>query len=128
MSQVDGICVVVPFDQEGFRPIVYGMGILVSNREILTCAHVIDAALGKEWQNWESPAKVRFFFPLVDGNPCAVGTVDRKRWFPPSRLGHSEPSDIAVVELDDNAPAAAGRATIRRCRPLATRPYFPATL
>jgi hypothetical protein len=46
----NGVCVIVPQDQEGFRPQAFGMGILVKSFEVVTCARVIEAALGAEWQ------------------------------------------------------------------------------
>ena len=37
MSEKSGVCTIVPRGQDGFRPHVFGMGILVDDREIVTC-------------------------------------------------------------------------------------------
>src|SRR5713101_5939973 len=98
MSEEDGICAIVPSGHDGFRPQVLGMGILVGDRDIVTCAHVIDVALGYGWhQSSSAMATVRACFPFV--GICCDGTVDRQRWFSSGRTRGCEPSDIAVIEL-----------------------------
>src|SRR5271165_3511458 len=100
MTEKMGICTIVPRDQQGFRPLVYGMGILLVNgREIVTCAHVIDAALGPGWQESKKQAVVRICFPFVDEYPSLEGTVDGERSVAPGRTSGGEPSDIAVIQL-----------------------------
>jgi hypothetical protein len=90
------------------------MGILLDAREIVTCAHVIDEALGKGWQRRSSePGRVSICFPLADGAPCVEGTVDDRRWFPPGMTGRGEPSDIAFIQLDEDAPTSAERAALK---------------
>jgi hypothetical protein len=110
MAATDGICVIVPAGQNHFRPQVFGMGILVGEREILTCAHVVNAALGDDWFQQPGDGTVRVCFPFVKRHPCFDGTVDRKRWFPGD---NEEMADIAVVQLGSDAPASAGCAILR---------------
>jgi len=113
MSEKMGVCTIVPRDQKGFRPQVFGMGILVNNgREIVTCAHVIDMALGPGWQELKEQAVVRICFPFVAGFPCLEGTVDEKRSIPPGRTSGGEPSDVAVIQLTQDAPDSAERAVL----------------
>lgn len=115
MSDKSGVCTIVPTNQDGFRPYVIGMGILLENREVVTCAHVIEQALGQKWQkNPSEPGRVRICFPLADGEPWVEGVVDTGRWFPPdSNPPRGEPSDIAFIRLDQDAPASAEHATLK---------------
>ena len=113
MSEKMGVCTIVPRDQKGFRPLVFGMGILVNGREIVTCAHVIDVALGPGWQELKERAVVGICFPFVDGFPCLEGTVDEKRSIPPGRTSGGEPSDVAVIQLTQEAPPSAERAVLK---------------
>jgi WD40 repeat protein len=114
LSETSGVCTIVPRGQDGFRPTVFGMGILVDDREIVTCAHVINAALGSDWRKASGPAVVKVCFPLADGSCCVEGTADRKRWFPPGRTKGGELSDVAVIQLAQDAPPSVGRAVLRR--------------
>src|SRR5215831_11778085 len=106
MSERSGVCTIVPRNQQGFRPQVFGMGILVNVREVVTCAHVIDVALGSKWQEWSEPGIVNVCFPFTEGYVCIKGAVDRKRWFAHGRSTGGQPSDIAVILLEKDAPAS----------------------
>lgn len=113
MSLIAGVCVFVPRGQDSFRPQVFGMGILVNNREILTCAHVIDAALGNGWRQKPDPSVVCVCFPFaMPSCKCIEGSVDIKRWFPPGEETEKDKgfSDVSVVQLDEDAPATVPRA------------------
>src|SRR2546423_1665856 len=79
-----GICAVVPVDQPGFRPTVYGMGIVIAPRIVVTCAHVVETALGPHWLADESPPMIRVSFPFAKG-AVLEGTVSRDLWFPADR-------------------------------------------
>jgi len=108
------ICTIVPTGQNNFRPVVFGMGFLVSDYEILTCAHVILAALGDDWR--KGKGMVRLCFPFVEGEGeafCIDGSVDRERWFAPGPPVPGTPSDIAVVNLQQAAPETIKRAELR---------------
>ena len=99
MSYKMGVCTIVPQDQKGFQPRVFGMGIFVGHREIVTCFHVIDVALDPGWLEKPEEAVVGICFPLADGTPWVEGTVDKKRSFAPGRTSGREPSDVAVIQL-----------------------------
>jgi Trypsin-like peptidase domain len=107
-----GVCTIVPLNQEGFRPIVFGMGFLIGDREIVTCAHVIVAALGKDWS--QGPSQVRVCFPFSEGPLFMDGSVDRNRWFAPGPPLAGKPTDIAIIELQEDAHSSIGRAALRK--------------
>ena len=113
MADVNGVCAIVPRTQMGFRPKVYGMGIVVGDREVVTCAHVINAALGEDWFAEPGEGVVRVCFPFAEGMVSLNGTVDRGRYFAPNRPEEGKLTDIAVVKLDRPAPASVGRAILR---------------
>ncbi|MCA1675982.1 MAG: serine protease, partial [Actinobacteria bacterium] len=107
--ETSGVCAVVPAGQAGFRPQVFGMGLHITDREVVTCAHVVDFALGAGWQRSGRPARLRICFPFHDRALCMEGTVDPDRWFPPGRSVNGEPADIAVIRLDEPSPVDVGR-------------------
>ena len=114
MSEKMGVCAIVPNEQEGFRPRIFGMGILVGDRVVVTCAHVVSFALDLSPEVSPGEAAVRVCFPFADGAPCVDGTVDPLRWFPPGRRNDGKPSDVAVIMLGKDAPGSAERAQRRK--------------
>jgi hypothetical protein len=113
MSHDSGVCTIVPRNQSGFRPQVFGMGILVDVREIVTCAHVINVALGDAWQSSSRPAIENVCFPFTEQFICIEGTVDKKRWFAAGGVEGGELSDVAVIQLEKDAPASVERAVLQ---------------
>ncbi len=113
MPDISGVCAIVPRHQEGFRPKVIGMGIVVGDLEVVTCAHVINAAVGDDWFSQPGEGVVRVCFPFAEGMVCVNGTVDRGRFFPPNRPEEGKLTDIAVIRLDQPAPSSVGRAVFR---------------
>ncbi len=109
MSETSGVCVIVPFGQDGFRPHVIGMGILVGDREVVTCAHVVGLALDLTAPDLPYPAVVRVCFPFTPGPVCINGMVDPARWFPPGKGLDGEVTDVAVIKLDNDAPTSVQR-------------------
>lgn len=111
-----GICAIVPRGQQGYKPRVFGMGILVGDRLVMTCAHVVGFAVGL--LPGESPGGdyVRVCFPFVDGNPCVEGTVEK--WYPANARGAGGLADIAIIRLGEDAPGGIGRSALH----LETRP------
>ena len=105
-----GVCTIVPRDQKGFQPRVFGMGILVRDREIVTCFHVITTALGEGWQEQPGDAVVGICFPMEVKTPWVEGKVDKKRSFAPGRTSGEEPSDVAVIQLAQDVPGSFERA------------------
>jgi WD40 repeat protein/3',5'-cyclic AMP phosphodiesterase CpdA len=87
-----------------------GLGVLVGRRQILTCAHVVNLALGRDRRAQEAPdAEVTVEFPLLRGGRAsspvsAVATVTQ--WLPPPRSGVAG-DDIAELFLAVDAPEAA---------------------
>lgn len=88
-----------------------GAGVLVSPRHVLTCAHVVCAALGVPWEEAATPRPgepVTVDAPRGGGSWQADATVLDDGWF-----ADRSPWDAAVLLLDGPAPAAPPR--IRRC-------------
>ena len=91
-----------------------GIGFLVTDRHIVTCAHVVNAALGRDPREQSKPAgnvRVQIEFPKLGG---VGGTPSRGcevlEWRPPSRSGASAGEDIAGLVLAKGDLAGAGRA------------------
>jgi len=86
-----------------------GIGALVAERHVLTCAHVVNVALGRDEREQGPPTGVvTVDFPLLaadglDGVPAVQASVER--WLPPPRPGASG-DDIAVLAID-RTPAGA---------------------
>jgi WD40 repeat protein len=87
---------------EGGTPV--GIGVLVGDRHVLTCAHVVNAALGLNANEQPKPdGSVTLDFPLLPTTPRAAATIDL--WLPPPRPGAAG-DDIAGLVLTQ-VPAAA---------------------
>jgi hypothetical protein len=73
----------------GGRPV--GVGVLVGQREIVTCAHVVNAALGRDQTAQDQPrVPVVVEFPLLataGGGQSARLTARVRRWLAPPREG-----------------------------------------
>jgi WD40 repeat protein/3',5'-cyclic AMP phosphodiesterase CpdA len=94
-----------------------GVGVLVGHRQIITCAHVVNAALGRDVRAQEQPdGPVAAAFPLVPGIKD-VFKAQVARWLPPPRGGAAGedlaglvfdkpelPSDHAVARLAETDP------------------------
>nr|MDT0656478.1 pentapeptide repeat-containing protein [Micromonospora sp. DSM 115978] len=83
-----------------------GVGVLVGPRHILTCAHVVNVALGLPVTATGQPGPpVRVRFPMrqsADADPLLARVV---RWVPPPD-GRRPGDDIAGLELVDGEPPA----------------------
>jgi WD40 repeat protein len=107
---------------------IVGAGFLVGPREILTCAHVVTAALGDASGLAASQqVEVRLDFPLVD--PTGIRTAKVTVWRPPGGEG---PSDIAGLELTSPPPQGATPARLVATREVWEHAFrvlgFPARL
>lgn len=83
---------------------VVGAGFLVSKKHILTCAHVVNAALGKSLTATEKPTSVVYLdFPQVaQGNMLSARVV---HWIPvQSSISTQDITDIAVLKLESKPP------------------------
>jgi hypothetical protein len=87
-----------------------GMGILIAPDLVVTCAHVVNAALDRDLLATEKPGaedRVSVTFPIVsEGKPIGAFV---KRW---RAAGASPKDDIALLWLEQPAPAAAGVAVL----------------
>jgi WD40 repeat protein/3',5'-cyclic AMP phosphodiesterase CpdA len=83
-----------------------GVGVLVGPRHILTCAHVVNVALGlRSTATGQPDGSVRVRFPMrqpADTVPLLARVV---RWVPPP-AGRRPGDDIAALELVDGDPPA----------------------
>jgi tetratricopeptide (TPR) repeat protein len=87
---------------------IVGGGFLVGDGRVLTCAHVVADALGRERSDPQRPeAEVFLDFPLLPGAPTASAHVEV--WRPLGPGGGNDPGqgDIAVLELLHPPPIAA---------------------
>ncbi|MFG2829520.1 trypsin-like peptidase domain-containing protein [Streptomyces sp. NPDC048434] len=96
-----------------------GAGVLVAERLVLTCAHVVNSALGRSRFTQDTPAPgdtVTLRLPHVAGRDLPARVV-REMWVPPRATGAGsrpvEPGqvpyhgDLAVLELTGAAPEGA---------------------
>ncbi len=85
-----------------------GMGILVDRRHVITCAHVVSIALNRKWDSMEQPAAtVPVSFPML--GDALVIQAKVVKWCAP---GPQPQDDIAVLELEREAPESAGIAEL----------------
>ncbi len=83
-----------------------GLGVLVGPDKVMTCAHVVNAALSRPEREQAQPdpaAEVSVRFPLIDGS--AVRTATIAAWVAPAAQGAG--GDVAGLVLGEPAPAAA---------------------
>ena len=70
---------------------VAGVGFVVGDREILTCAHVVNAALNREQRTQEAPGsnvRVQVDFPILGGRQEPPSRNCRvEAWVPPPETG-----------------------------------------
>ena len=87
-----------------------GVGVLYTGQRILTCAHVVNAALERDRLAKDRPKKawVDVQFPLLPGTPPAVSFVSE--WVPPQ--DGDEHGDLCVLTLTEPAPAGAAPARL----------------
>ncbi len=83
-----------------------GVGAMVAERKIVTCAHVVNVALGLDRHEQASPSEpVTVDFPLA-GNETATRTwlASVQRWLPPSREGVAGDDIAGLTLLGDDLP------------------------
>jgi hypothetical protein len=87
---------------------VGGLGALVGARQVVTCAHVVNVALGLDALAQARPReRVWVEFPLLDGSGGASLAADVAMWRPPSTVSAAG-DDLAGLELTDGQlPAGA---------------------
>ena len=93
-----------------------GLGLLVGAKQVVTCAHVVNAALGREQREQDRPSAsdvVQVEFPLVRGTPVREATV--VAWVPPPTSGTG--GDVAGLALTEDAPDGAVPARFTTIQP-----------
>ncbi|MEV8508331.1 metallophosphoesterase [Actinoplanes sp. NPDC051475] len=84
-----------------------GMGVLLGERRVLTCAHVVNAALQRPERAQQPPTDVvSVGFPLLGDHSSDVVEARVERWVPPSS-DRSAGDDIALLTLLTGPPAGA---------------------
>jgi hypothetical protein len=98
---------------------VVGAGFLVTERQVLTCAHVVAQALGLSHDTPDTPqAKVHLDFPLV--TPGLFLTARVIHWQP---LRSDGGGDIAGLELEGDLPLGVQAARLVRADDLWGHPF-----
>jgi len=85
-----------------------GVGVMVGLRHVVTCAHVVNAALALDStdQADKSGRELLLEFPLLDGRPVRWARVTR--WEAPPRAGIA-PGDLAALEIVGEGPPETAR-------------------
>lgn len=86
------------------------MGFVVADRAVLTCAHVVNTALGRSQRAQDKPADVRLIveFPLLggpDGGPIRTAKVEV--WQPPPETGISGGDIAGLILVGEGLPTGA---------------------
>jgi hypothetical protein len=93
-----------------------GVGCVVGDRQVVTCAHVVNTALGRGQRDQEAPGedvRVQVDFPALggpEGAPLRSCRVDR--WVPPPVLGVVGGDVAGLVLVGEGLPAGAGPARL----------------
>ena len=112
------------FNREGFTIRVQrsgsaapaGVGFVVDETHIVTCAHVVNTALGRDQRAQERPGplvRVQVDFPMLGGaggapsRSCAV-----QAWAPPPLCGVSGGDVAGLVVVGEGLPGRAGPARL----------------
>jgi hypothetical protein len=76
---------------------IAGTAFLISERHVMTCAHVVNVALGRAWEATDPPGAdtVQIEFPFARHTIALTATM--VEWRPPGAGGAA---DIAILELD----------------------------
>lgn len=86
----------------------FGSATLVAPRHLLTCAHVVAAALGTPVDGSAPPDPVMVRFTHAGDSEPRRARVQAGGWFPPGAAdGDPGAGDVAILELLDDPPAAA---------------------
>ncbi len=94
-------------DQDGR---IAGAGVLVDARHVLTCAHVVNTALGRGEDSTRPDQAVRVDFLQADEDPIPARVLT-DGWIPAAADGRR---DVAVLALPHDAPRGTGPAPLRR--------------
>lgn len=97
-------------------PTAAGVGCVVAEKHIVTCAHVINAALGRDRASRERPpdsARIRVDFPLLgDAEGAPLRECRVAAWDPPAAPGLGGRDTAGLVVVGDTLPVGAGPARL----------------
>ncbi|WHM35726.1 trypsin-like peptidase domain-containing protein [Streptomyces sp. BPTC-684] len=96
-----------------------GAGVYLAGRRLLTCAHVVNAALGLRMLSPRDPGAVTLdvSFPALSPGTSGARQARLVAWVPPRAADHQGPvadgslewgGDLAVLELDEEPPPPVG--------------------
>jgi len=92
----------VRFPHDAAPERTHGVGFLVAEQHILTCAHVVNLALGRDKNDQDPPTElVDLEFPLADDAFCRARVP---RWAPPPSSGIRDGADIAGLTIVKGKP------------------------
>ncbi|MCI5224199.1 MAG: hypothetical protein D3924_16395, partial [Candidatus Electrothrix sp. AR4] len=106
LAQNAAVVRILTDDQIPHKP--QGAGFLVTPQHIITCAHVVNDALGRKWASVDPPDLAVFLdFPLLPFHPLVQARV--LHWYPMRESAvFGELEDIAILELLPDTPLPAG--------------------
>jgi hypothetical protein len=97
---------------------VYGAGVLVAGCSVLTCAHVVQRALGVKAERVRPGAEVDVDLPMSPQHARHRARIAADGWIP-ARDDHC--GDLAVLTLPEDAVSGTLPAVVRICGPAAGR-------
>ena len=115
--------IIVSSSREGFTvrilrsgsAVPAGVGFVVDDRHIVTCAHVVNSALGRDKRTQDKPSstvRIDVDFPLLGAPDAPMRGCRVEAWVPPPEAGISG-SDLAGLELIGEAlPKGSGPARL----------------
>ena len=93
-----------------------GIGFVVSDRHIVTCAHVVNTALGRKLREQDKPgrdARVQVDFPIIGGPEDApLRNCRVEAWEPPPEYGVAGGDVAGLVLVGEKLPHGAGPARL----------------
>lgn len=97
---------------------VYGAGVLVAGCSVLTCAHVVEHALGMDAERVRPGVEVDVDLPMSPQFARHRARIAASGWMP---AGADRCGDLAVLTLPDDAVRGICPAVVRICGPAAGR-------
>jgi hypothetical protein len=98
----------------GGSDIPAGVGFVFGDQHIVTCAHVVNTALGRKQKSQDKPGaadQIRVEFPILgDADGAPLRTCRVQAWTPPALSGLSGGDVAGLVLVGEGLPAGAGAA------------------